>query len=329
MSDVIMPTLAEQIASYVEDATVKGGYATVRSTAKALNVKQTEIRDNIPATHRLDAPGNGGLAESKILLREAATESESSESEETVSDEFVDVSTPDDPMAGTEPTPNVTDGTTNAVEGEGTATTAEAKDETPRLICEVCGNPVRRTTELVRGLCPLCFRELARQSGLTKPKILALSEEEFTVLKGNTIGVRSDLETYRTSRTLTKEQFEQLKDELIPVKEVFAAAKEKGYGPGRVAQAVGGDRMRHEPRGGRGSVWTPYYYGPRMAWYFDRGILDVLDELKREPKVKKVASEKDPTATRKGARGAKMTPVAENEGVPADADTAEMASTPA
>jgi hypothetical protein len=173
-----------------------------------------------------------------------------------------------------------------------------------------------------------------------------MSDEEFEVILGNELGRRQSLVDYKLSRTLTKEQFEAMDPRPIPVKQVFAAAKEAGYGPGRVAQAMGGDRFRHEPLGGFGSVWTPYFYGARNGWHFDPAILEHFDDLKKAPKVvkEKVAKAdngKDPTASRTGARGAKMTPVPTStdgtivgdgkgeEGTPADPDTAAMAATPA
>lgn len=304
-------SLTDRIRDLINNADNEGEYITVRTAARSLNVKQVEIRDALPDGFQLEAPGNGGLAESKIVLT----------------------------SAGTSPTVSEENSQEVPTEGED-VTIAEALAETesgPTVICAICGNPVRKSTIVRRGICPLCFRTLAQNVKMTTPKLEAMSDEEFDVVLGNELGRRQKLVDYKTSRTLTKEQFEAFDPKLIPVKEVFAAGKEKGYGPGRVAQAMGGDRFRHEPVGGFGSVWTPYFYGARNAWYFDPAILESFDDLKKPEKPvveKKTRTAKDPTASRTGVRGAKMTPVPatsvdEGEGTPADADTAEMAATPA
>lgn len=328
----ILPTLSEQIAKLVTETEAKGEYVTVRSAARTLNVKQTEIRDAIPADMHLEAASDNTLSQSQIKpgapVRGTvvatpdenrgvpATDADSSEAQASAPQNVTaDGSEPVGVVKGKakrEPKPKAEP----QLDAEGNPI-----PEVPREICLVCGNPLRSASETIRGLCPLCFRELVRNSGLTAPKVMALTDEEFLVLVGKETGNRGSLEDYKNSRVLTPEQFETMKEDLIPVKVVFAAGKEKGYGPGRIAQAVGGDRFRHEPRGGFGSVWTPYFVGPRKMWYFDKTILDVLDELKKEPKTKKTKATAEGgdgetvegNVTRLGARGGKMKPVEDDE----------------
>jgi hypothetical protein len=146
-------------------------------------------------------------------------------------------------------------------------------------------------------------------------KLESLTDEEFDIVTGEELSRRRHLEEYKASRILTDEQFKAMEGTIIPVKEVFAAAKAAGYGPGRVAQAMGGDRFRHEPLGGFDSVWTPYFVGARKGWYFNIDILNHFDDLAKPVKEKKAksAGTRSAGAGRKGARGAAMTQVVEGD----------------
>ena len=319
MSDEILSTLTEspianQITEMVKAAEAEGEYITVRKAAKVLNIKQTEVRDNLPQGASLVPGSNGTLSESVISLTggeeqvQAYSEDELAASVSSTTEQVQKMLPKKErrKKMEAEPKEKVYDAEGNEV--------IEEKGET--VICAICGNPVRRNTIVRRGICPLCFRQLARNVGIRADKLEEMSDAEFEVILGDENSRRRSLEEYKESRVLTTEQFNEMKDRLVPVKEVFAAAKEAGYGPGRVAQAMGGDRFRHEPLGKFGSVWTPYFVGARKAWYFHQDILQHFDDLKKaeKPKVeKKRASGKEGAVGRKGARGAAMTPVKEGD----------------
>jgi hypothetical protein len=302
-------------------------YLTVRAISKKLGIKQQEVIDNLPPSAVSSASHSGALGEYRISLVEDQEEEEdeygvnvgegedeewdpNSDEEDEMSEEVEVVDNPEETQE------------VDAVEETPAAETpaAEVPAEEEREVCIVCDSKVRSTTETVRGMCPLCLRQFVKNSGLSMKAILALSLEEFDAAVTAERASRGNLAEYKTSRILTKEEFESMKDTLIPVKELFAAAKAAGYGQGRVAQAVGGDKFRHEPVGGFGSVWTPYFYGPRVAWYFDRDILNHFDDLKKAPKVvkeKKARKTKTDSngnpISRSGPRGAALRPVPSTE----------------
>jgi hypothetical protein len=85
---------------------------------------------------------------------------------------------------------------------------------------------------------------------------------------------------------------------------------------------MGGDRFRHEPLGGFGSVWTPYFIGARKGWFFDEDILNHFDDLTKPVKEKAVKTKtggKTAGVGRTGSRGAAMVPVVEGEEEPTQA----------
>jgi len=308
MDATVGESLADQIEAYVTEELATEEYVTIRKAAKKLNVKQMEVNDNLPAGFKLLPASNGGLSEARIVFKteedyEVAVSQDIAESEET--HEQVAKMLPKRERTKKVETEKVVE-----LDAEGNPI-----PEAEKVICAVCGNPVRKSSIVRRGICPLCFRQLAKNVGSTAPKLEAMSDEEFEAVLGEELGRRRTQEERKVERTLTTESFKAMEGQLIPVKELFAAGKEKGYGPGRVAQAVGGDRFRHEPIGGYGSVWTPYFYGARGAWYFDKAILDELDKLARPVKEPKAKSTSGKTAGvgRKGARGAEMTPVVEDD----------------
>lgn len=315
-------SLADRIKELTDNTIAEdaNAYLTVKSAARQLDVKQTDVRDNLPEGYGLEPSQNGTLSESRIKPgftdKVIVTQSENVPTAPPKKKEGKKVSDAQKEVVTSE----------NGEEGASVETTAA---ETVELeVCTICGNKVRKSTMTRRGICPLCFAEMSRQSKINQKKLLEMPDEEFLAVVGNEVARRQEMVDYRASRTLTKEEFEERKDGLIPVKELFAAAKEAGIGQGRVASAVGGDRLRHEPVGGFGSIWTPFYYGARNAWYFDNATLENLDQLRRPVKEKAPKKERAAKGGRTEARGAVMTPVADDEGVPADADTAEMASTP-
>jgi hypothetical protein len=173
-----VPTLTDRITVYVQEMNAKGEYATIRATAKALGVKQPEVRDNLPSGSKLEAGSNNTLSESRIILsspKEEESESEDMQGlvreQEEQQQQFEDVPAED---VAQELADGAEEGTSPAAAvGEGDE---GEEDTSPRAVCIICGNPVRRTTELIRGICPLCFRELARNSKLTRPKIMDISE---------------------------------------------------------------------------------------------------------------------------------------------------------
>jgi len=331
MSDVLSTLtesdLANQITELVTRTKAEQGeeaYVTVRNAAKKLGVKQTDIQQNLPSKARLLPSTNGTLSDAKIQLNAVQDgDIDSATIEDAVSNEVevVQQMKPRKDKRVKVETEKVVKEPTYQLDENGNQVLDEAgnpipvvEESGPTVICAICGNPVRRSTIVRRGICPLCFRQLAKNVGSTAPKLEALSDEEFEAVLGQELGRREQQVALKASRTLTPEQFKSMEGGLVPVKEVFAAAKEAGYGPGRVAQAMGGDRFRHAPLGEFGSVWTPYFYGPRNAWYFDKTILESFDQLAKPVREKKVKAEGADGATgRKGARGAKMTPVVEGE----------------
>lgn len=326
MSDQVQSTemtLAERILQLIQDAEAEGNYVTVRRAAKVLDVKQREVADSVPEGYKLEASANGTLSEQKFIAKtdedyEEAVELDIAESNE-VHEQVAKMLPKRKERVKKVETEKVKE-VTYQLDEEGNQVLDESGNPIPipeaeQVRCAVCGNVVRKSSIVRRGICPLCFRQLAKNVGMTAPKLEALSDEEFEVILGEENGRRRTQEERKVERTLTEEQFKAMSENLIPVKELFAQGKEQGYGPGRVAQAVGGDRFRHDPVGGYGSVWTPYFYGARNAWYFDKDILNHWDDLKRPEKVKKEKSANGKTAGagRKGARGAEMVPVVENE----------------
>ena len=346
MSDILSTLtdsdLSNQISELVKQREEAGeGYTTVRFAAKKLNVKQTDIRDNLPAYAKLRPASDGTLSQSQIALnaikegeidstiyiQEEASNTEVEEVQQMLPRKSRKVKVETEKVVK-EPVYQLDEEGNQVLDEEGNpilAPTAETESG-PTVICAICGNPVRKSTIVRRGICPLCFRQLARNVGMNATKLEALSDEEFDVILGEELGRRAALEDYKKLRTLTPEQFKEREADLVPVKVVFAAAKEAGFGPGRVAQAMGGDRFRHVPLKGFDSVWTPYFAGPRNAWYFDKAILDSFEDLVKPVKEKKAKAEGGDGATgRKGARGAKMTPVAEGEAT-AVSETEEVQS---
>lgn len=305
MSDQVQ-TISERIEEFVAAKNAEGEYATVRLTAKALNLKQTEVKDNLPVGAKLLASKNGTLSESQIQLSTGEEEAEIDAATIPTSTESVQQMLPKRERRKK----METEVAEVQLDENGNPIPAEEK-----VICVICGNPVRKNTIVRRGICPLCFRQLAKNVGLNATKLEALTDEEFDAAVGEELSRRRTLEEYKASRVLTNEQFKAMEGSIIPVKEVFAAAKAAGYGPGRVAQAMGGDRFRHEPLGGFGSVWTPYFVGARNSWYFDVKILDHLNDLQKPVKEKKAKSTsgKGTGTSRKGSRGAMMTPVADGD----------------
>lgn len=335
MSDVISTLteseLSNQIAELVMKEEETGGYLTVRRAAKLLNIKQTEVKDNLPHLAALIPSQNGTLGESRIqlnALQEGDIDSIYVQDGNVSSEPVIPFSTEvtqsmlprksrrvkvETEKVVKEPVFQLDEDGNQVLDEEGNPIPV-VEESGPTVICVVCGNPVRKTSIVRRGICPLCFRQLAKNVGSTAPKLEALSDEEFDVILGQEIGRREAQVQMKKDRTLTAEQFKEMEADLVPVKTVFAAAKEAGFGPGRVAQAMGGDRFRHEPLKGFGSVWTPYFYGPRNAWYFDKAILDSFADLVKPVKEKKAkAADGDGATGRKGPRGAKMTPVVEGE----------------
>jgi hypothetical protein len=326
LEDQVGIPLSVQIEELVQERLEDGEYTTVRTASKQLNVKLTDIKEHLPAGAKLLPSKSGNLQDSKIQLNADLTEDEPEPEDE---DDIAEQDAEDVEMVAKmlpkkerkkkvekvqEPTYQVDEFGNQVLDEAGNPIPAEAIPEGEKVICAICGNPVRRNTIVRRGICPLCFRQLAKNVGSTAPKLEAMSDEEFEATLGGELGRRRTQEQRKAERTLTPEQFKELEANLIPVKELFAAGKEMGYGPGRVAQAVGGDRFRHDPVGGYGSVWTPYFAGARNGWYFDKDILNHWDDLKRPekaPKPTKSASGKTAGVGRKGARGAEMVPVVE------------------
>jgi len=333
LSTLTESSLANQIAELVKQRESQGNHTTINNAAKKLNVKGAEIAANVPFGYKLQPSSNGDFGGQRFVEKTAADDeaitlpaNSNIEEVEVVQqmkprkDKRVKVETE---KVVKEPTYQLDENGNQVLDEAGNPIPVESG---PTVICAICGNPVRRSTIVRRGICPLCFRQLAKNVGSTAPKLEALSDEEFEVVLGQELGRREEQVALKASRTLTAEEFKEREGTLVPVKEVFAAAKEAGYGPGRVAQAMGGDRFRHAPLGEFGGVWTPFFYGPRNAWYFDKEILNSFDQLAKPVKEKKVKAEGDSDGAtgRKGARGAKMTPVVEDETQEAPAvETAE------
>lgn len=316
MSDAVESTeltIADRIRELLIEETANGAeYVTVRTAATKLKIKQAEVLDNIPEDYKLLPSPNSQVQNQRFALKteedyEVAIAQDVAESNEIHGEQVAKMLPKRKERVKKVETEKVVE-----LDAEGNPIPQEEAGE--KVICAVCGNPVRKSSIVRRGICPLCFRQLAKNVGQTAPKLEALSDEEFEAILGEENGRRRTQEERKVERTLTAEQFKEKADNLIPVKELFAAGKEQGYGPGRVAQAVGGDRFRHDPVGGYGSVWTPYFYGARGAWYFDKDILNHWDDLKKPEKVAKTKSTKGATAGRTGARGAVMTPVVEDDG---------------
>jgi ribosomal protein S14 len=315
MSDQVQPSIASQIEALVAAKNADGEYVTVRFAAKQLGIKQTDVRPNLPEGATLLPSKNGTLGEFQIKLS-------TGEEEEYVDVDDVDTLPSTDSSSEEEVVQVMLPRKTRRVKVETEPKVQELDEEgnpipeAEKVICVVCGNPVRRNTIVRRGICPLCFRQLAKNVGFNATKLEGLTDEEFEIVVGEELSKRRSLEEYKASRTLNDEQVKQLTITIIPVKQVFAAAKAAGYGPGRVAQAMGGDRFRHDPLGGRGSVWTPYFVGARKGWFFDEDILNHFDDLAKPVKEKKAktAGSRATGAGRKGARGAAMTPVEDGDG---------------
>jgi ribosomal protein S14 len=324
--------LADRIRELILEIEAEGDYVTVRKAAKKLDVKQAEIMLNVPDDYKLLPASNGGASEQRFALKSEE------DYEVAVSQDIAESNEVHEQVAKMLPKRKER---VKKVEKEAVATEVQYDEEgnpipqTPeaengeKVICAICGNPVRKNTIVRRGICPLCFRQLAKNVGMNATKLEALSDEEFEAVLGEENGRRRTQEERKVERTLTAEDFKAREGTLIPVKELFAAGREAGYGPGRIAQAVGGDRFRHDPVGGYGSVWTPYFYGARNAWYFDKDILNHFDDLQKPAKPAKEKSTSGKTAGvgRKGARGAAMTPVVEDDGANPQ-DIAEMEETP-
>jgi hypothetical protein len=314
MEATIGATLADQIEAVIVEQLQTEEYITIRTVAKKLNIKQMGVSNNIPAGYKMLPAANGGLSEARIVPK---TEQDY---EDIVSQDIIESEEVHEQVAKMLPKrerkKKVEQETVAEIQYDEEGNPIPQEEAAEKVICAICGNPVRKSSIVRRGICPLCFRQLAKNVGMNATKLEALSDEEFEVVLGEELGRRRTQEERKVERTLTADQFKDMGDQLIPVKELFAAGKAKGYGPGRVAQAVGGDRFRHEPIGGYGSVWTPYFVGARNAWYFDKAILDELDKLAkpvREPKAKSTSG-KTAGVGRKGARGAEMTPVVEDDG---------------
>jgi len=335
LSTLTESSLANQIAELVKQRESQGNHTTINNAAKKLNVKGAEIAANVPFGYKLQPSSNGDFGGQRFVEKtaaddEAITLPANSNIEEV---EVVQQMKPRKDKRVKVETEKVVKEPTYQLDEDGNQVLDEAgnpipvvEESGPTVICAICGNPVRKSSIVRRGICPLCFRQLAKNVGSTAPKLEALSDEEFEVVLGQELGRREEQVALKASRTLTAEEFKEREGTLVPVKEVFAAAKEAGYGPGRVAQAMGGDRFRHAPLGEFGGVWTPFFYGPRNAWYFDKEILNSFDQLAKPVKEKKVKAEGDSDGAtgRKGARGAKMTPVVEDETQEAPAvETAE------
>jgi len=310
MEDQVQPNIASQIEALVAAKNAEGEYVTVRTAAKQLGIKQTDVRPNLPEGATLLPSKNGTLGESRIQLN-------AGEEEEYVDADTLPTSSNDEEEVVQVMLPRKTRRVKVETEPKVQELDAEGNPipEAEKVICTICGNPVRKNTIVRRGICPLCFRQLAKNVGMNATKLESLTDEEFDVVTGEELSRRRHLEEYKQSRILTDEQFKAMEGQIIPVKEVFAAAKAAGYGPGRVAQAMGGDRFRHEPLGGFGSVWTPYFVGARKGWYFDIDILNHFDDLAKPVKEKKAKAtgSRSNGAGRKGARGAAMTPVVDGE----------------
>jgi len=311
MEDQVQPSIASQIEALVAAKNAEGEYVTVRTVSKQLGIKQADVRPNLPAGATLLPSKNGTIGESRIQLSTGEEE------------EYVDADTlPSTDSSDEEEVVQVMlPRKTRRVKVETEPKVQELDEqgnpipEAEKVICTICGNPVRKNTIVRRGICPLCFRQLAKNVGMNATKLESLTDEEFDIVTGEELSRRRHLEEYKASRILTDEQFKAMEGTIIPVKEVFAAAKAAGYGPGRVAQAMGGDRFRHEPLGGFDSVWTPYFVGARKGWYFNIDILNHFDDLAKPVKEKKAksAGTRSAGAGRKGARGAAMTPVVEGD----------------
>ena len=341
MSDILSTLtdsdLANQITELVKQREEQGNNTTIAIAAKKLNVKGSEIAANVPSAYKLIPSKNGDFGGQSFKLKTAedvAVEENTATSGAETEVEVVQQMLPrktrrvkvETESAVQEPTFEVDEEGNQVLDAEGNPIPVPPAqlESGPTVICAICGNPVRKSTIVRRGICPLCFRQLAKNVGMNATKLEALSDEEFEVVLGDELGRREALQDYKKSRTLTAEQFKEREADLVPVKTVFAAGKEAGFGPGRVAQAMGGDRFRHEPLGGFGSVWTPYFAGARNAWYFDKAILESFEQLAKPVKEKKAKAEGGDGATgRKGARGAKMTPVMEGETTEAT-ETEEM-----
>ena len=326
MEATVGQTLTDQISALVEEKDLEGEYVTVRFASKALKVKLTEIKDNLPAGAKLLPSKSGNLQDSQIQLHAIDEDEQAEQDAEDV--EVIQKMLPkrkervkkvEKEAVVKEPVYQLDEEGNQVLDEAGNPIPVPEEESGPTVICAICGNPVRRNTIVRKGICPLCFRQLAKNTGITAAKLEAMSDEDFEATLGEELGRRRSLEEYKVSRTLSAEQYKEMADNLLPVKDVFAAAKEAGYGPGRVAQAMGGDRFRHEPLGGFGSVWTPYFAGARKGWYFDKDILNHFDDLAKpvkEKPAKKASSGKTAGVGRKGARGAAMTPVVEGDTEP-------------
>jgi hypothetical protein len=312
MEDQVQPSIASQIEALVAAKNAEGEYVTVRTVSKQLGIKQADVRPNLPAGATLLPSKNGTIGESRIQL------STGEEEEYVDADTLPSTDSSDEEEVVQVMLPRKTRRVKVETEPKVQELDAEGNPipEAEKVICTICGNPVRKNTIVRRGICPLCFRQLAKNVGINATKLESLTDEEFEIVVGEELSKRRSLEEYKASRILTDEQIKAMGESIIPVKQVFAAAKAAGYGPGRVAQAMGGDRFRHEPLGGFGSVWTPYFVGARKGWYFDVDILNHFDDLAKPVKEKKVksAGTRSTGAGRKGARGAAMTPVEDGDG---------------
>jgi len=311
MEDQVQPSIASQIEALVAAKNAEGEYVTVRTVSKQLGIKQADVRPNLPAGATLLPSKNGTIGESRIQL------STGEEGEYVDADTLPSTDSSDEEEVVQVMLPRKTRRVKVETEPKVQELDAEGNPipEAEKVICTICGNPVRKNTIVRRGICPLCFRQLAKNVGMNATKLESLTDEEFDIVTGEELSRRRTLEEYKAGRILTDEQFKAMEGTIIPVKEVFAAAKAAGYGPGRVAQAMGGDRFRHEPLGGFGSVWTPYFVGARKGWYFNIDILNHFDDLAKPVKEKKAksAGTRSAGAGRKGARGAAMTQVVEND----------------
>lgn len=299
--------LTDRIKDVIEQQNQKGEYATVRFISKKLGIKMKDVIENLPP-NAVQIPSNSGaLGEYRIRLSSDAEDTPvanvnqaqaKKEEKEPMEEQVVE--------NVQEEKGEITAEVEGAVQGNGTGEGAEqpkAKRPVPdpdRPTCIVCEDKMRTGTQGIRGVCPLCFQQMSRDSGRSQKEIEELPEEEFQGLLNSARQQRQALQDLMESRKLTPEEFIARKDDLVTIGHVVQVARSMGIGVSRVVKATGGDQMRHEPES---LLWTPYYVGGRMARYLDREVLNHLEEIRPQPKPKK---EKKASEGGKRGRGKAM-----------------------
>jgi len=214
MSDILSTLtesdLANQIVELIKNREANGNHTTVSIAARKLNVKAKEVSDNVPAGYKLLPSSNGDHGGQRFAektaaddeLAEAITLPANSNIEEV---EVVQQMKPRKDKRVKVETEKVVKEPTYQLDEEGNQVLDEAgnpipvvEESGPTVICAICGNPVRKSSIVRRGICPLCFRQLAKNLSTTAPKLEALSDEEFEIVLGDELGRREALKEYKT-----------------------------------------------------------------------------------------------------------------------------------